>query len=613
LHILTAEGELQSQDASVLLDNTKPVLIVEGFTDTAAGTSLGFTTIGKPAANGGLSILQQMPLAGRKVVIIGEHDSGAGVKGMEATFRSLRKTVRDLYKLMPPEGVKDLRTWVNQGLTAETLLEAIENDGDAALGDDIFEDDVAFTIAKKWLTTCKMEDGWPLIRNYRGQWLEYDGSHYVEKTWENLRGDLYGYLDGKLFNKEKPDGTIQLAPYKPSKGKVNDVFDALNTWCPIDREAPTWLDSEEHPAPSDLIMFRNGLLDVNAYYEGRVQLLDPTPAFFSFNMLPYDFDPGATSPLWDEFLDEIFEDDPQKAELLAEWMGYNLVPDMSMEKMMLLTGRPRSGKGTILECLRATLGHEQCVETSFSSLVIRFGFEPLIGKLACLIGDAKSPKARDGDAALEKLLMITGGDPVTIDRKGISQLSSIHLTTRFTLAMNDLPVFSDHAMALETRLNILSFANSFVGKEDFTLKKRLIEEAKQGKLINFALQGLKRLRERKLFTDPATSVEMRSQFRTISTPVVSFLDECCDLIDKTDRVEYDKTWIEKGQLFEAWKAWCERRGRRAGLAEQFGRWLMSAEPRLKLSRVQQDGRRFGVYKGLTLQAWAFEDLLGRPE
>ena len=586
LHILKPEGNI-SHCETVLGQTDLPILIVEGQTDVLAALDLGFQAIGRPSAQGGLKLLRKMPLHNRAVAIIGENDTGIGATGMETSFLTVGKLTQNIVKLMPPDGIKDLRAWVKNGLTQELLLTEIDG-AETVSASNIFEDEVAHTIAKRWMDEELLEDGFPKIRLYKGKWLEYMGGSYKKQAIEFLRGELYRYLDGRQCKKVDINGVITIVPYKPSRTKVSDIFDALNRWCPITEDPPLWLDGEEHPNPINLISFQNGILDFDSYMDGKIVMHNPTPAFFNMNIIPYDFDETLESEQWNDFLIDIFSDNQNKIDLLAEWMGYNCVPDMSYEKMMIFTGRPRSGKSTVMEALRHMLGYQQCCESSFQSLCGQFGLQPLEGTLAALIGDAKTPQASQSNAALEKLLQIVGGDPVTINRKGVTQLPTVQLKCRFTMAMNELPAFTDHASALEPRLNMLHFGNSYIGREDRHLKARLNAEADAGKLINFALRGLKRLRDNRRFTLPPSSLILQEQFKAISSPLYEFVDECC---------VFEKCEIaDRNMLFDLWRGWSRQNGLVGGMKAQFLQRFMSNHPHLCV-----DGQVIGGV-GITQQA-----------
>lgn len=607
LHILKPEKNIIYGKDNVLFRQNNPIFIVEGASDVAAGMDLGFTTIGRPSAEGGNELLKEM-LSGQEVVVLGERDSGAGIKGMEKTFRALKPICKSVIKLLPPGNIKDLRQWKNlTKISYDLMLEYIDKFGDSSLDPDIFENDIAAHIAKVWLRQEKTKGEHLILRIYNDDYVEYKKSHYQIVDKRSIKSQIYNFLDGKRFCKTNTQGDTIIAPYKPTRAKVTDIEDALNAQCLTTGTAPCWLN--EMPVdPSKLLVFQNGILDVEKYIRGEICLYNPTPDFFTFNAFPYDFNESLESELWMEFLNDIYNKDTMKILLLSQWFGYNCVPDMSYEKLMLFTGRPRSGKSTVVDTLHSTLGDRLCASTSFQGLTGTFGYQPLVNKYAALIGDAKSPRAGDVDAVLEKLLSITGGDTVSVNRKYKTELPSTSLKCRFTITMNDLPVFSDHARALEPRLNIILFPNSYEGREDRTLKQRLKTEAKEGRLINFALRGLRDLYTRKNFIVPKDSIAALQQFRELSAPVTAFVNECCHTQPPQRKSQLkEEYYVLKNELYDIWCNWCRYQGRKPGYKPIFSQHLLSASPNVETVRRRVNGVLRYMYKGIRLKESAVQD------
>jgi putative DNA primase/helicase len=579
---------------------------VEGASDVLAAMALGFVAIGRPSAPGGMEILKEMPLAGKEVWIIGDNDAGAGKAGMQKTYLNIKGMTENVKCILPPEGIKDLRQWVQRGLIQTSLFEYVGEHGDdnKTVDPNLFANDIAFLIAERFMNEHHMLNGIPVLRSYRGQWVQWSKDHYEDLSSAIFKGELYKFLEGKQFIKINTKGVEDIVPYKPTRAKVNDIIDALNTWCPIEKDPPTWLDYENHPHPSDLIIFKNGMLDVSEYMKGNIVLHNPDPRLFTYNIFPYVFNEDVWSNLYEDTYNQIFNEDAECIRTLAQWFGYNLVPDMTQEKLMLFIGDTRSGKSTILETLHGMLGKDQYSATSFQALANTHGLYSLIGKLAATLGDARTPRRGEADTALQTILQISGGDPVTVNPKYI-QPFDVHLTCRFTVAMNNLPGFSDPAKAFVARSIVLNFPNSYVGKEDFTLKERLKKEAREGKLINFALWGLKDLREQGKFTMPVSSESLLQQLQEITAPVTAFIGECCDKISTA--------YIARDQLFEAWQIWCHKTGHNAGNKNYFGRWFRQACPGIESFRPEIDGRRQYAYRGITLQDWVHSAYLGRPK
>lgn len=98
------------------LPDDDPVLVVEGWSDTAAAIEAGFNAVGRPSNVGGGALLAEL-LRGRAVIVFGENDqkdNGAwpGRDGAESIAAQLLPVCESVRILFPPDGVKDLRGWL---------------------------------------------------------------------------------------------------------------------------------------------------------------------------------------------------------------------------------------------------------------------------------------------------------------------------------------------------------------------------------------------------------------------------------------------------------------------------------------------------------------------
>lgn len=618
LHILDETRNLCGNFAPVIkfMDEEGPILIVEGSSDVLAAFTLGFDAIGKFSNLGGLDILRQMPISGREIWIMGENDQKAngdwpGKDGVERTFLSLRGKCKCI-RIMPPDGVKDLRTWLEAGLTREQLITYAKQSGDDSdcLGPNMLNDDIAANIAKRFIDDQYMVDRAITLKMYHGGWCNWNGYCYGDMQLETLKGQLYEFLDGKSFIQTDGKGNDKVVPYKVTRSKISDILDAFTRWCPVYQDPPVWMVKiKGMPDPTRIITFKNGLLDLDKYMDGKIVLHDPNPNLFSLACCPYSFDEDKRSVYAEQFLHETYGGDAKSVDLLGEWLGYLMTPDLSYEKFMMLFGDPRSGKGTVLDILQHTVGADQTCATSLRALVGRFGLAPLMGKSHCMFGDIRNPIRAILSEALEIILGSVGADMMQVDIKCKNALPSVQLKTRFTMAMNELPAFFDHSRAVESRMLVLHHPNSHVLDADPRIKQRIIREVKEGNMINFALEGFKRLNGNKKFSVPASHDMVMAQFRAISAPVSTFIDECLDIGDGN---------VDKRTMFSVWSAWCKRTGRKSGFPEQFGKWLMGHSPVIKSKRcwVGDDGnqivggtKREWKYLNVELNKYAKDNLL----
>jgi putative DNA primase/helicase len=427
-----------------------------------------------------------------------------------------------------------------------------------------------------------------LLRHYRGAWHMYSGTCWPEGEDRTVRADLYRWLEGAVYVKEK-DGVAEFVPFDPTRNKIANVVEALQALAHLQaaQMAPAWLDTTtQREAAAEMVAMNNGLLHLPTR-----RLIAHTPAFFTHHALPFDYDPSAPTPArWVRFLDEIWGTDIEMIETLQEIMGYVLGGSTAQQKMFLFVGPKRSGKGTIARVLSGLLGvHNTCAPT-LSALTMNFGLSPLIGKPLAAISDARLGSRADGMIAVERLLSISGEDAITIDRKYRDAWTG-RLPTRFLILTNELPRFTDASGALASRFILLTFTESFYGREDPTLTDALLDDASG--IFNWALEGLDRLGTRGYFRQPEAAAEAMRHLEDLSSPVNAFVRDMCDLGPGMQ--------VAKDDAFRAWKRWCAGEGiERAGTKVMFTRNLRAAVPGLRVSKPREGEARIPSYTGIRL-------------
>jgi len=349
------------------------------------------------------------------------------------------------------------------------------------------------------------------------------------------------------------------------------------------------------PNPANLIVAKNGIYTPNK--TGIVKFCDSTPRLFTINALDYDLLIDAAPPLgWLAFLDDIFDGDKQQINLLQEWFGYVLTSDTSQQKMLLLLGPPRSGKGTIARILSRVVGLANVVAPTLAGLGTNFGLWPLIGKQLAIVSDARLSGRSDMAIITERLLSISGEDSLTIDRKN-QNLVTMKLLVRFLIISNELPRLADASGAMANRFLILYLRKSYLGSEDTSLTDKLASEVPY--IASWAIYGLMRLRDEGRFTEPVAADSLRQELNDLASPIGAFLREWCAVRQGAETSTKD--------LFDAWRFWCFEQGRRDhGSAQTFGRDVRAAVPGVAVRQAREGTDRIRTYEGigLTLAAQA---------
>ena len=423
-----------------------------------------------------------------------------------------------------------------------------------------------------------------LLVHQGGQFYAYDGKCWPSVEDAILRSSLYRWFEQRWYI----DDTLQKPvkkPFAPTTRKVTDLFDALRgvTIIATDKSAPSWFDTSDVSA-DELIACENGLI----HWPTRT-LHKHTPRFYSHHSVPFAFDPNAPQPSkWLAFLMQLWGDDRESVECLQEMFGYLVSGDTRQQKIFLLVGPKRGGKGTIARVATHMLGRHNVAGPTLSSLGINFGLQDLISKPVAIISDARLGSKSDQSLITERLLSISGEDLQNVDRKYQAPWSG-RLPTRFLILTNELPRLCDSSGALASRFVVLMMTVSFYGIENPRLTEELCEEV--AGIFNWSLDGLRRLRKRGHFQPPAASREAVQALEDLASPVGAFVREKCETGPKHQ--------VEVAELYQTYKQWCEEHRQHVVSRQLFGRDLRAVRPEVRIRQPREDDRR-RHYVGLGL-------------
>jgi putative DNA primase/helicase len=482
-----------------------------------------------------------------------------------------------------------------------------DQDGEGLLPSDRAADPAR--LAWRFLKQYEAPDGFLTFRRWQGDCYVWDAGCWKRLPDEEVKDALARFIDEELERQY----TLAMAAFTGEEGErpprkqhatekaVRDTLRQLGGFATLPVAAcpaqPAWIEpprGAESWAAHDVLPARNALVHLPSYTAGATGFsIAPTPRYFNSHCLDYDFNPDAPRPTaWLAFLGQLWPDDPDSVNLLQEWMGLQLVPDTSYQKMMMLIGPRRAGKGTIARVTRGMVGVANCCGPTLSSFGQNFGLSPLIDKLTAIIDDARLSGKSDQAVIVERLLTITGEGDLTVDRKYKSPMTC-RLPTRITLISNELPRLGDSSGALANRFLLLRFRKSFEGHEDIQLDAKLAGELPG--ILLWALEGLRRLRERGRFVQPEASNGLHRQMQDLSSPIGEFVSDWC----LTGR-EFE---TGKDFLYRAWVSWCGQTGRvRTGDIRSFAKELYSVLPELEEGRKREGGgQRHRTFVGVGLR------------
>jgi putative DNA primase/helicase len=153
----------------------------------------------------------------------------------------------------------------------------------------------------------------------------------------------------------------------------------------------------------------------------------------------------------------------------------------------------------------------------------------LKGKLANLYHDLP-PTALKTTSTFK---LLCDGNPVEVNAKYSVPMAFVNYA-KFVFSCNELPKFENPTDADFDRWQLFLFPRRFEGKDaDRDLTAKITTPEELSGILNWALEGLKRLRAINQFTGTTTTDAMREKYTLLSDPLRAFLMKECNFDDST--------------------------------------------------------------------------------
>lgn len=532
---------------------------------------------------------------GQKPMVVGTCESGQCTWGPK---EDKNKGWKDICKFLglPLAALRD--DWdPDKGRKPKATNPDKPDNGDTYCPDASDPMEVARHIQDEWVN--KDDGSVGFIYANEDTWL-YRGTHWESVLDGTIRSKLYHRMDNEMTLKlQTVDGQPSWVPVRwaPAPAKIGALLESVRAINARDSlpDPNTWQGPPEHDTKH--VAMVNGLFDIE-----RREMRPHTPRYFNTWSLPFEYDPDASCPQWLEFLEDVFEGDPESIRTLRQFLGYFISGRTDMEKILALIGPSRSGKGTIAEMIDALMGPSSVAAFTLKSLAGDFGLQPLVGKSVMIAADSRSAmKADEMQVAIERLLSLSANDKLTINRKNQRQID-MKLGVRPVIMSNELPAFMDSSNAINQRMVMLKMRKSYVGREDHTLKARLMKEV-QG-VFNWALGGLDDLNETGKLLQPASAQNYIDTLDEGASPAEQFLSLHFDIGQNGD--DPDEFWCYHPELVQLWKSYCDLNEMKPGNPNHLPRKLAPIVTRLggelgKGWHTDEKGSRFRTITGLRVK------------
>jgi putative DNA primase/helicase len=396
---------------------------------------------------------------------------------------------------------------------------------------------------------------------------------YRSKTglWSPIPQDELHRIVGQFDGCEYPDGRVT---------KLLKISNAFATGAIRRAEIQvTRADFFTEEKSSSLLVFKNGAVKISPSF--KPELLDHSPEHRSRAGYPFDYDPGATAPRFEQMLNEHFSKDSDAKEKIAclqEFFGACLFGlATNKQKCLALPSDGGSGRSTMLEIIERAMPTGSVAHVEAKELRKPERRAKLPGK-RLNFSDEVPPDAFLESEDFKKIVV---GNTVTAEEKYSPSFEFRPIAGLvFPIQVSASAELSD---AFFRRFIIIRYNRSFEGDKarDYNLATTVIESELQG-VVTWMIQGAARLLKNDKYTIPPSHSEEELKWKLHADTVRAFLD------DKYTKAkfkepkdagydEYGKPngenkeqhdWVTSSKLYADYQEWCGENGHRKPVAIQ---------------------------------------------
>lgn len=459
------------------------------------------------------------------------------------------------------------------------------------------------------------------LRYYQDAFYLWKQTHYVKTTVEYVRSmvnkatkeefDRHWAIETEAYNAWKngdnyDEAKDKGAPVarKVSSALVHNVLEATKSIVTIPNsvEMPCWLVDRSSP---HLLGMQNGLLNLDevamelAFGKNASDieltdkiLLSHSPDWFSTLCLNYEYVPNAMATEWLKYIETVMQGDKERIAVLQEWAGYLLTATDDLQKFLCLEGDGGNGKTVFLAGLEAMVGSKNVSHVPLECFSRPFDLASTIGKVANIVGDIG-----EIDGVAEGVLKrYTGGDALHLDRKGIDAIE-VRPTAKLMFAWNSRPNFRDRTDGVWRRMILVPFDFKVPKEKRITGMDKphwWVENGEAPGILNWALDGLQRLKENHDFTISAKCIAAIEDYRREANPAGEYITENMRIAELTP----EQYFITSEKIYEGYVDWCRRMGFHPLGSPKFFREFKKKFPSAERKRPRDGIDRSYGYEGI---------------
>lgn len=341
--------------------------------------------------------------------------------------------------------------------------------------------------------------------------------------------EIYYYHEGVYMRGAETKIEQQVQRILEDQSSTHIVKEVINT---IRRRTYTEIFDED----INLICLKNCVLNIIT-----LETQEHSPELFLTNKLNIEYNPEATCPRIEQFLQEVLIEND--IPVIEELSGYGLYRGYPIHKAFMFEGIGANGKTTLLNLITILYGAKNVSSVELDKFGSdKFASSDLYQKLANICADIPSKVLTE--TGLFK--MLTGQDSIRAQRK-YGHAFDFKNHAKLIFSTNRIPIAKDTSEAFFRRWIIINFPNKFEGENANTnLLNELTTPEELSGFLKLALKGLKRLLENESFSYELTTDQIRDYYLLKSDSIYAFIRSC---------VEVDANAAVQKELF--YNAYCD--------------------------------------------------------
>lgn len=383
-------------------------------------------------------------------------------------------------------------------------------------------------------------------------WYFYDGIVWKEDTGEVITGRYAEVLARslKIYVAEAVgiDATQFETDYEHFVKRLGDRNKRIKMI--LDARHHTNCKTEDFDRQKDLLNVKNGVINLKTF-----KLLPHDPELMLSKVCDCDFNPSASSAVWEKFIDEVLEGDQEKKEYIQRLCGYALTADNANEEFYIFYGKTtRNGKSTLLRVIETMMGSYGLSIKPESLALRKADGRTASGDIARLNGCrflhcSEPQKGMVFDVALLK--SITGRDIITARHLYEREFQFVPVFKLFVNS-NILPSVNDMTLFSSGRVKVIEFNRHFTEEEqNIHLKEELEQPDNLSGVLNWCLIGLRRYYAEGTKA-PSIVRQTTAAYQQNSDKIGSFIDECLERSDIAN--------LTAKEIYDVYRKWCITNG-----------------------------------------------------